>query len=329
MSCPPPPPIVDNTAALAKVSATFGTGPTCESNGGGVGYEALFGLIKFNAGVKSSKGCSAISKQLSYLSQANTVSACQLNRSASSSSQTSIIVNSIDFFNGPGGQVLCGPGGFNLSNVTEVNFQLSVQLDSEATQSIAATVNELITNLLTAKAESNQGYLATSDGLQVFQAAIADTKNYIQTTNVNDTYINMFQSTETTNIIKITNYGLITGDSCNITNSNLNTLTASQLMQTLANQAASLQSVVDFNSSFDAYVADNTAGLDSLSSGSIAGIVIAVFLIVLALCLVGWFCRTGTCTTKPAEKPKPKPEEGVELTPLQPKPTVNEQTSGK
>lgn len=185
-----------------------------------------------------------------------------------------------------------------MSNITKINFQLSVKLDSTATQSIAETANVLIQNLLAAKVESNQGYLAVSDGLQLYQAAISDTKNYIQTTNVNDTYIDMFQSTDTTNIIRITNYGIITGDSCNITNSNMNYLTGSQLIQTLANQSASLKSVVDFNNSFDAFVNDNTAGKEALSDGAIAGIVIGVCAILAIIITVAIVCKDGGCAKK-------------------------------
>ena len=312
MSCPPPPPIVDNSVALAQVSTAFGTGPTCESNGGGAGYSFLFGLISAEVGVKSSKGCSAIAKQLSYLSQANTIAACQLNRSSTNSSQTSVVINTIDFINGPGGQVLCGSGGFNVSNVTSVDFTLSVSLDIEATQSVANTANLLIQNLLTAKAESIEGYLATSDGAQTFQAAITDTQNYVQSTNVNDTYVNMFQSTDTTNIIRITNYGIITGESCNITNSNLNTLAASQLMQTLANQSASQQSVIAFNNSFDAYASAQAKGLDSLGgTGGLIGIIIVVVLIIIVLAVVGYYCRTGTCNFPKAKKQKPEEEKPI------------------
>ena len=291
MSCPPPPPIVDNSVALAQVSTAFGTGPTCESNGGGAGYSFLFGLISAEVGVKSSKGCSAIAKQLSYLSQANTIAACQLNRSSTNSSQTSVVINTIDFINGPGGQVLCGSGGFNVSNVTSVDFTLSVSLDIEATQSVANTANLLIQNLLTAKAESIEGYLATSDGAQTFQAAITDTQNYVQSTNVNDTYVNMFQSTDTTN---------------------MNTLAASQLMQTLANQSASQQSVIAFNNSFDAYASAQAKGLDSLGgTGGLIGIIIVVVLIIIVLAVVGYYCRTGTCNFPKAKKQKPEEEKPI------------------
>jgi hypothetical protein len=234
-----------------------------------------------------------------------------------------VVINTIDFINGPGGQVLCGSGGFNVSNVTSVDFTLSVSLDIEATQSVAQTANLLIQNLLTAKAESIEGYLATSDGAQTFQAAITDTQNYVQSTNVNDTYVNMFQSTETTNIIRITNYGIITGESCNITNSNLNTLAASQLMQSLANQSASQQSVIAFNNSFDAYASAQAKGLDSLGgTGGLIGIIIVVVLIIIVLAVVGYYCRTGTCNFPKAKKQKPEEEKPIKKKKKKPKPQI-------
>lgn len=311
MACPPPPPITDNTAELAAVSTAFGTGPTCKTTGGGVSYSALFGLIQGEAGVKNSSGCGAIAKQLSYLNQSNTVSACQINRSSTSSSQSSVVIQSITIKNEPGGLILCDT--FNVSNISSIDFRMSVQLESTAQQAIALEANTLVQNLLTAKAESIEGYLATSDGAQVFQAAVTATKNYIQTTNVNDSYSSIFQAGSSNQTIILINAGTITGGACAITNTNMTTLFGAQLMQTLANQSASLQAVTDFNNSFDAYASAQASGLDSLSAGAWAGIAIAILIVIVIIIVVAVLCKTGKCKL-PEKKNKKNNDETEKAT---------------
>lgn len=305
-SCPPPPPIVDNTAALAKVSAQFGTGPTCESSGGGGAFSFLTAF--FGIGGKNSKGCSAISKQLSALAQSNQVATCQINRSASNSSQTAVLVQAIAVDITENGQFLCDSISF--SNVSVANFRMSIQLDAAAQQSLAVEANSLVERLMTAKADSIEGYLATADGAQVFQAALDAVTNYITTTNVIDAYSSLLQVVDTRQTVKLTVSGILAGQSCAITNSNLSELTGAQLMQTLANQAASVSQVVALNESMDAYASQKTSGLDSVGGpGGLAAIIIAVACVLVLIIVLAVVCKGSVCKVQVDVKTQKNVEE--------------------
>lgn len=273
----PLPPISENPSLISSAAQVFGTDTNCNDKNGPTAFTALWNLLATDP--KNSSGCEAVAQPLSLVVQATSVTSCQIVQSSLVNEPQP--VSNFRLGPGPSGIIRCA-SNFVPSQTAPLGLQCSVNLDAQAQQEIANVINILISNLIQLKASRNSKVESNDKRL----AAVAATKDFVTPAMVNEAYIDMIKPnpTQTATLdLFIPIDGTIAGLACTLPlKQALQLLMAQNLSHTLANKAASLQPVVDFNELFVPNESDDE-GASAVVIGVSVGVSIIVIIIIAAV----------------------------------------------
>jgi len=275
----PLPPLSENVSVISPAAQYFGTDASCNDPNGPTAFVPLWDLVADN--IYNSSGCNAVAAPLSLVSQATSVALCQIVESAlvyqtQPVTEYRIIPTSKS--------IITCPDQFSPNNIGTLNLQCSASLDPEAQQSIADILNGMIYNLITSKASRNSGVSSTA----LLQAAIDAAKDYITPEMVNETYQTILTPSESQSgalVLTLTVQGTLAGLPCTLpVKEAFQLMIAQQVVHVVANKAASLGAVVEFNNQFP-----NNSGASGTTVGLAVGITLAV---IVVICIIAFMIKS-------------------------------------
>lgn len=260
----------------------------CKSTTGYVYANAsLAGIVNAaaGAGFNTNTGCDQINIISQNMMDAQNQINCVLNQNSVQSSSTATAIENIQLLNY--GTIAC-PAGFNLSQSTNINFNVLNQINSAMTTQITNIVQDKLQNSFNQMASSKNGYAASPTG----QKQVTNINNYItsnafsQTVNKNVTEI--MNSVLSTQNMVIDNYGTIQGNDCNINQNTLISMAAKNIVSTTIGELLKNQDVQDFLLNAGQAETQENKGAESLLPKGLPPSVV-VILIILALVLGGGY----------------------------------------